>query len=119
MVISPEMMKENLKKQYHFLRILAHSHPSQKRALLKTANNDQILSLCEICLNILNGNIPVNASKLKKYKNLLRSLSKKRESIQKKKRLLVNQSGGFLPLIAPAIISALGGILGPIISKRL
>lgn len=111
--------KKNLKKQYHFLRILAHSHPAQKRALVQTANNDQISSLCEVCVNILNGNIPVNVRKLRKYKNILRLLSNKRESTQKKKRILVNQSGGFLPLIAPAIISALGGILGPIISKRL
>lgn len=113
------MTKAKLKKHQHFLHILAQSHPTQKRALLKTANNGQLESLCEICLNILKGNIPVNSYKLKKYKNTLRTLAKKSSSIQKKRKMLLNQSGGFLPLIAPAIVSALGGILSSVISKKL
>lgn len=113
------MTKRNLKKHYHFLQILARSHPSQKKALLRTANNVQIKSICEICLNVLSGNINVNRKKLKKYKNVLRTLAKKTTSIQRKKKMLINQSGGFLPVIAPAIISALGGILGRVIGKKL
>lgn len=113
------MTKKNLKKHVHFLRAVATTHPLQRRALLKTAKNEQIESLCEICLNILAGNIPVNVNKMKKYKNLLRNLARKKSSIQQKKRMLVNQSGGFLPLLAPAIISTLGGILGRVIGKRL
>lgn len=113
------MTKKSLKKHQHFLQILAHSHPTQKRALLKTANNGQLESLCEICLNVLKGNIPVNKYKLKKYKNTLRTLAKKSFSMQKKRKLLLNQSGGFLPVIAPAILSALGSILSSVISKKL
>lgn len=110
---------KNIQRQYHFLQMLARSHPRQRHALLKSANNAQIESVCEICLNILNGNIPANAAKLRRYKNLLRMLSKKSSSLQKKKQILVNQSGGFLPIIAPALISALGAILGPVISKSI
>ena len=99
--------------------MLARSHPLQKRALLRTANNSQIESLCEICLNILHGNVPVNVQKLKKYKNFLRMLARKTTSLKRKKQMLVNQSGGFLPLIAPVIVSALGGILGRVIGKKL
>lgn len=113
------MTKKNLKRHVHFLQALASTHPLQRRALLKTAKNEQIQCLCEICLNILAGNVPVNVNKMKRYKNLLRSLAKKKSSIQQKKRMLVNQSGGFLPLLAPAIISTLGGILGRVIGKRL
>ena len=113
------MTKLNLRKNYHFLHVLARSRPSQKKALLQSANNVQIKSICEVCLNVLYGNVPVNRKKLKKYKNVLRALAKKSTSIQKKKKMLVNQSGGFLPVLAPAIISALGGILGPVISKKL
>lgn len=113
------MTKKNLKRHVHFLQALAHAHPMQRRALLKTAKNDQIESLCEICLNILAGNIPVNVNKMKRYKSLLRGLARKTSNVQQKKRMLVNQSGGFLPLLAPAIISTLGGILGRVIGKRL
>ena len=113
------MTKQTLKKHHNFLYILARSHPSQKKALIRTASNEQLKSLCEICLNVLGGNIPINLQKLKKYKKLLRALADKKFSVQRKKRILLNQSGGFLPVIAPAIISALGGILGRIISKKL
>lgn len=113
------MTKKNLKKHYYFLRMLARTHPSQKRALLKSASKEQISSLCEICLNIANGNVPVNVKKLKKYKNTVRNLAKKSISLQAKRNMLINQSGGFLPLLAPAILSALGGILGRVISKKI
>lgn len=113
------MTKKNLKKHYYFLHALANAHPQQRKALLRTAKNSQIESICEICLNILGGNIPVNLRKMKKYKNILRNLAKKSSNIQQKRKTLVNQSGGFLPLLAPAIISTLGGILGRVIGKRL
>lgn len=113
------MTKKNIKKHYHFLQVLARSHPSQKKALLQTANNSQINSICEVCLNILHGNVPVNVQRMKKYKNLLRLLAKKSTGMQRKKKMLVNQSGGFLPLLAPALLSAIGGIVGRVIAKRL
>lgn len=113
------MTREHLKKHYNFLHVLARAHPSQKRALLRTANNEQIKSVCEICLNILAGNIPVNRIKMRKHKNILRKLASKTGGVQQKRRLLANQTGGFLPVLAPAIISALGGILGSVISKKL
>lgn len=111
--------RQKLKRHYHFLQMLARSHPTQRAALLRTANNDQMKSFCEICLNVLSGNLPVNVKKMKKYKHVLRKLAKKTTPNESKKRMLLNQSGGFLPVIAPAIISALGGILGSVINKKL
>lgn len=113
------MSKNNIKKNYHFLHMLVRSRTPQKRALLHTADNAQIKSMCEVCLNVLKGNIPVNIKKMKKYKYMLRKLASKTIPYESKKRMLINQSGGFLPVIAPAIISALGGILGRVISKKL
>ena len=106
-----------MKKHYPFLRLLASSHPAQKRALIKSANNAQIDSICEICLNILNGNVSVDKKKLEK--DLLRMLFRKTCSSQKTKQYLLNQSGGFLPAPASALISALSSIFGSIISKKL
>ena len=108
-----------MKKHYPFLRLLASSHPAQKRALIKSANNAQIDSIYEICPNILNRNVSVDKEKLEKYKHLSRMLFRKSCSPQRKKQYLLNQSGGFLPALAPALISALGCIIAPIISKKL
>lgn len=113
------MKKQNIKRNFHFLHMLAKSHPTQRKALLKSANNKQIKSVCEVCLNILKGNVRVNVKKIKKYKQTLRKLAKRNISNESKKRVLVNQSGGFIPLIAPAIISAISGIIGKVISKKL
>lgn len=87
--------REKIKKKHvHFLQALATTHPLQKRALLKTAKNEQIEILCEICLNILAGNIAVDVDRMKKYKNLFRNLARKKSSIQQKNKMLVNDSGG-------------------------
>lgn len=110
---------KNLKKNYHFLQMLAKATPDQKRALLRTASNSQVLSLCEICLNTLVGNIPVDIKRLKKYKNIIRKLSKRSTSVRNKKALLLNQKGGFLPALAPVILSALAGIVGRVIGNKI
>lgn len=79
------MTKQSIRRHSHFLQILARSHPSQRRALLRTASAQQIKTLCEICLNILAGNVPTNIQKLKKYKNTLRKLVKKNVVSNKKR----------------------------------
>lgn len=110
---------KNLKKNHYFLHMLAKAPPAQKRALLRTATNPQISALCEICLNILAGHLPLNIKRLKKYKNTIRKLSKRSISVRKKKALLVNQSGGFLPALAPVILSALAGLVGRVIGDKI
>lgn len=113
-------MSKNVKKNYHFLHMLARSSPRQRKALLQSADNSQITSVCEICLNILAGNVPANLKKLKKYKTVIRKLGNRSQNVQAKRRLLLNQSGGaFLPLIAPAIISALSGLFGKVVAKKI
>ena len=110
---------KKIKKNHHFLYMLAKAAPAQKRALLRTANNSQVSALCEICLNILAGYLPINIKRLKRYKDAIRKLSKRSISIRKKKSLLVNQSGGFLPALAPVILSALAGVVGRVIGDKI
>lgn len=110
---------KKLKGHAHFLQMLARSSLPQRRAILHTANRSQIRCLCEICLNVLAGNVPINIKKLKKHKNAIRKLANKSIKFQTKKRMLINQAGGFLPLILPAILSGLSGIIGRAIGNRL
>lgn len=108
---------KKLKQNYHFLNILSRSSPAQKKALLRTANKGQILSLCEICLNVLSGNVPVPVKKLRKYRNVLRRVAKKSTKLAHKKKLFINQTGGFLPIVLRAIGPVLASLLGQVLEN--
>lgn len=108
---------KKLKQNYNFLHVLSRSSPTQKRALLRVANKRQILSLCEICLNVLSGTIPCNVKKLRKYRNLLRKVLKKSSKISHKRKIFINQSGGFLPLLLQAVAPILSTMLGQVLAN--
>lgn len=107
------------KRHYNFLRVLAAASPKQKKLLLKNASTPEIKTVCEVCLNLLEGNIPVDVKKLQKYKTSIRKIACRSTNMKSKKRILVNQSGGFLPLILPAVVSALAGMAGRAIGNRI
>lgn len=105
---------KRVKRHVHLLHVLANANPQQRKAILKTANEDQMKSLCEICANLLSGNIPIsNGKKLHSYKRVIRQLADKKISIAKKRKIFNNQTGsGFLPLIIPAVLKLVSGLLG-------
>lgn len=95
-------MSKLIAKSEPFLKYLARSGPQRRKQLLKHATREELQSLCEICLNILKGNLPLDDRQLrslKKKKTLIRDLGDRHKSI-KKKRQLANQHGGFLGSIA-------------------
>lgn len=101
---------KSVRKNYHLLKLLQSTTPSQRQALLKTITPSQLHSICEVCYNVLHGNVPVKVSKIKKYKSVIRKLGDKKVSNKRKKNILVNQAGGFLPYIIPAVIGAIGSL---------
>lgn len=109
----------NIKRNERFFYLLTASPPKQRKAILKDANKSQIFSICEICHNLLAGNVPVNINRLRKYKTIIRQIADKKIPLYKKRKLLINQTGGFLPIILPAILSAVGGIVGRAIGNRI
>lgn len=81
------------------------STPSQKK-MLQVAPNEVIHCIAECCHNLLKGNVPLTPAHKKALypkRKHLRTLASKSVSI-KKKRELLNQKGGVLPLL---------GLLGP------
>ena len=73
-------MSFKLDKHRSFLNLLLNGENSQKKALLKTASDEQIRMLSEIVLNILGGVIPVSAKlrhDLIPHKDKLRKLGDK------------------------------------------
>ncbi|GFR10310.1 uncharacterized protein TNCT_138061 [Trichonephila clavata] len=112
-------MKKSIKRSLDFLLLLSKSTPKQRHMLLQNADKSQIVTLSEICLNVLAGNVPVNVKKLRRYKNCIRKVACRKVSLKAKKKLLVQQSGGFLPLLIPAVVSALAGMAGRAIGNRI
>mgnify|MGYP001328153426 CR=1 FL=1 len=84
--------------QKFFVALLLSDAPFlQKKALLLLASNEQILTLREIFLNVLKGNVsqsPILRAKLKKYFPLLRSVvlsnASLKGSLNKKAKSLLN-----------------------------
>ena len=115
-----KVMKNILKKK-EFLELLAKSYTPKKRKLLvEWGGPAAIHALSEIALNTLKGNIkltPALFKKIKKCRNILRALSNKKYSQSKKKHLITQHGGMFLPYLLPAVLGAIPGLIGALKKK--
>lgn len=106
-------------KQFHshlpFLKRCQHTRCKKRfKSLIKTAGSGDILTLSECAKNLLLGNIPMTQNqknKLKKYKNKIKILALKKNSISKKRRMLQRGGGAFIPLLASLAGSLLSSIV--------
>ena len=99
--------------------MLANSSKKRKDGLVKKEEKDLILVLNKCVINTLYGNIalsPKDKLKLKKFKYSLRKLLKNK-SIQKKKKILI-QEGGFLQILLPSDISLISTLLETFVKKK-
>ena len=87
---------------------LAHADQAQRTALLRKADPAFVGCICEVALNTLHGYLPIREGakkKLRKHACVLLRLAKQSESVGKKKKILLQSGGGFLPaLIAPLLV---------------
>jgi len=105
-------MSKGVKRNHQFLEKLHGCGRSERSKLIKAASNDNIDALSEIALNTLLGHIPLreeDKKKLKRNSDKIRKLAHRRISRTKKKILLVQQ-GGFLPLLLTPLLTALAGL---------
>lgn len=105
-------MSKALEKSEPYIRLLARSGPKRRKLLLNQATKEELKSLCEICLNILKGNIPLddnNFRRLKRNKSTIKTLANKRISLKVKKDI-VNQRGGFLGTVASIALPLLASL---------
>lgn len=104
---------KRLKEHKHILHVLKNCNPIIRKTILKYASPELIKTLCEISMNILNGNAKISSSykkRLENYKTPLRKLISPRLGLKSKKKLLV-QRGGFLPALLGAILTSVIGNL--------
>ena len=83
------------------------------KTILKNAPPDLVRALCECSLNVLKGNIKLNATqkkRLRRYKNILRTLATKKPTTKTRKQML--QKGGFIGALLGPVLGVLGSLLG-------
>lgn len=106
----------------HFIQLLTSARTREdRRKILNTASKAQLVFLREICKNVCAGSLKLSKTvkaRLKRYAPVIRRLGDKRVKNCRVKEQLI-QSGGFLPLLAPALLGLLSTIGGRAISKAI
>lgn len=107
---------KRLRKHKHLLYTLKDAKPKLRSAILKSVDDDFIKTLHEIAYNTLNKNNPITTKQkdsLKRYKTPIRKLACPKQTLQQKRKLVV-QNGGFLPALLGSLFS---GLLGNVIEQ--
>lgn len=116
------MKKSKALDRKDFLQLLARSKNSKRRKLLvQWADKTDLLAVSECIGNLLKGNVkltPAQFKRLRRHRKSLRLLANKNGTLTEKRRTIV-QSGGFLPMILPSILSGIAKIAGPVIGTIL
>ena len=108
-------------KHRDYLTLLSKAKKKRRRQkLIDLADNSEIQAICEIVYNILGGRLPLKPEqkkKLKRHRVALRNIVDRSKSVKKKKKIL-QQSGGFLSAVLPLVVSALGSIVPALFGKK-
>ena len=113
-------MSVKLVKNFDFIKQLSQSSKRDCASLLQKVSIDRIKVLCEICLNLLEGNIPVNGEekqKLKRHRKKIEVLADRKVAL-KQKRPIINQRGGFIGTLASVALPVLTGIIAKAVLKK-
>lgn len=111
---------QNILKHKDYLNLIANAKPKYRKTIINSADRQLIKAICEGTLNLLNGNIPLsdeNKQLLNKFKSKLRKLIKESNFAEKKK--ILNQRGGFLNILIPAIIGGLASVVNNLVDKSI
>jgi hypothetical protein len=102
-------MTERLKRNLSTLQKLLKLRPHQRTNFIKHSSDDFMKTVCECAINSLNSTVPLNnkqLDKLKPYKRTVRILADRKISLNKKRRKILKQSGGFLLALLKPVLTA-------------
>ena len=101
-------------------KILSAGRKSRKY-IVKHLSNKEVKLICEVCLNLIRGNLkvkdPAVYTKLKRGRKALSELADKRKPLVHKRKIL-NQKGGFLGAVAAAALPLIASELSKIIHRK-
>ena len=99
-----------IKKHGSMVMAMMQATPQTRKKLVQDSPSEVIRCVSECCHNVLKGNVHLSSAQKKNLypsRQHLRRLASKSISVKKKKQIL-NQKGGFLSLLAPALLPLLG-----------
>ena len=107
-------MSERVRRHLPSIKRLQRMNAGSRKKYLASCSQDFVDTLCECCKNLLNENIPIRQTqlkKLKRHKLVLRKLANKKTSSEQRRKIL-QQKGGFLGLLIKPLIGLAGSLLG-------
>jgi hypothetical protein len=95
------------------LKKLCRCNNTSRQKELKKCDDCLIQYFSDTAKGVLHTKIKFKKyDRLKKHKNLLRYLDKDGPDLKKKRKKLIEQKGGFLNIVIPAIVSGIAGLIG-------
>jgi hypothetical protein len=113
-------LKERLNEFIPLLKKLSAADKKERATIILKAPTCFIRFLCECGLNVLKGNLKLSDDqyqKLRPHRRLLLFLSTPSLSFKVRRRAFLRKKGGFLPVVAPVLLSALSGFVGQAAAK--
>lgn len=104
-------------RYWYARKVLCCHNATKRKKYIKKATPEQVKGLVECVQNTYLGNVPLSEEELnalKPFQEQFEEILSKRRNIQRHRKLLVQQ-GGFLPLLAGALIP----ILTELIAKNM
>lgn len=98
-----------MKKHLPTLKLVQIAKPQLRKSIITHCDIDFIKTILECIQNTLNGNIkltPGETAKLEKYKAVLRKILRGPGNLNKKRELIVQNGGAFLPVLLKPIVAA-------------
>jgi len=110
-------MTQRFRKYSSMIKLFPTLDKPSRAAILKHMNKEFLNCICEICLNLLCGNIKVRKEykkKLLRYKALIHKLAKKdnTSSNTKRRKLMYGRGFSLLPILFSAIAPVISRLVG-------
>lgn len=99
----------SVRKHLPILKLVQVAKPKLRKSIILHCDLDLINTIDECVYNTLNGNVPISdieKKKLKKFKTVLRKILKTKGGLAKKRKVIVQSGGVFLPHLLQPIVSA-------------
>ena len=101
---------KNVQKHAAHLYVITQCNKKQRDAMIKTASPSLMKAIYECCCNSLYNRIPHTDRQkrvLKKHKKFIKALVDKKTGQNRKRQVLVQRGGSFLPLILKPVLNGL------------